>query len=161
MIIKEGINGTFEVGERTLIREGAIIEKWVTIGDDCHIGYNTTIKGDDGTEIGNHVYISHQAVIASGTIIEDDVFIGPNVTIMNTKHIQHGRDPKYTGQRTFVIIRRGARIGGGAVLLPGVEIGEEAMIGAGAVVVKDCKPFGVYVGNPARFIKLVDETERL
>ena len=152
-------DGSFAVGV------GTVIEEDVSIGPRTKIGYNCSIKGGDSvsktTMIGEHVYISHMVVIAAGTIIEDDVFIGPSVVTMNTKHICHGRDPKYTGHRTPVIIRRGARIGGGVVILPGVEIGEEAEIGVGSVVVKDCEPYCTYVGNPARKIREVPPEEHL
>jgi acetyltransferase-like isoleucine patch superfamily enzyme len=130
-----------------LIAKGAVIEDGVEFGRSVSIGYNCSVK--EGVRFGNHVYVSHMVVVAQGTIIEDDVFLGPGVVITNTRHICHGRDRDFTGERVPVTIKRGARIGARAVLLPGIVIGEEAMIAAGAVVTKDCEAFGVYMGCPA------------
>ena len=109
-----------------------------------------------GTKIGSYVEIANSTVgkncniqafvsISNGTIIEDNVFIGPGVRILNDKYPPSGKlEP--------VIIRKGASIGGGAVILPGVIIGENAIIGAGSVVTKNIKNYDVVVGNPATSI---------
>lgn len=147
------------------VGKGTVIEDDVKIGDRTLIGSNCSIKGGDGysktTTIGNHVDIRNMVHIAASTVIEDDVFIGPSVVTSNTRNICHGRDQRYTGQRSPVIIKRGARIGAGAVLLAGVVIGEEAEIGSGSVVVHDCEPYSTYVGNPARKIRNVPIEEHL
>jgi len=107
-----------------------------------------------GTKIGSYVEIAHSTVgkncniqafvsISNGTVIEDDVFIAPGVRILNDKY-----PPSNT--ITPVTIKKGASIGGGAILLPGVTIGEYAMVGAGSVVTKDVPSKEVWYGNPAK-----------
>jgi acetyltransferase-like isoleucine patch superfamily enzyme len=101
---------------------------------------------DYGCRIGDRVKIHNNVYLAQFTTVEDDVFIGPGVTTTNDRH------PVCTKCMKGPTIRRRARIGGGAALLPGVEIGESALVGAGAVVVRDVPPFAVVAGNPARVI---------
>ena len=91
--------------------------------------------------------------------VEDDVFIAPCVVTTNDNFM--GRTEARHALRRGPTIRRGARVGGGAVLLPGIEIGEEAFVGAGAVVLEDVPPRAVVVGNPARRIRDVPEEELL
>ena len=112
------------------------------IGEGCKIHALVWIGG--GVRIGNNVKIEAFSFIPPGTVIEDDVFIGPRVTILNDKH------PPSGGKWSPVIIRRGAVLGGGAIILPGVEIGAYAVVGAGAVVTKSVFGRTTVVGNPAR-----------
>lgn len=146
------------------IMPGAMVDDSAIIGERTFIGNNVVIEASGGkypqTIIGRHVCIQHLCTITAGMVIEDDVFLGPCVCTLNTRHISWGRDLQHTGNRQPPIIRRGARIGGGAVILPGVIIGAEAEIGAGSVVTKDCDPFGRYVGNPARKVGEVPMEER-
>lgn len=141
------------------------IDPSAIIGEGTFIGQNVVIEASGGkypqTVIGRHVCIQHLCTITAGMVIEDDVFLGPCVCTMNTRRISWGRNLQYTGKREPPIIRRGARIGGGVSIMPGVEIGEEAEIGAGSVVVKDCEPYCTYVGNPARKIREVPPEEHL
>lgn len=142
------------------IMQGAIVEgNNVKIGSGGQVGYNSIVRNN--ARIGENVYISHLCCIADGTIIEDDVFIGPSVTLTNTRHICHGRDEIFTGERKPIVVRRGARIGAGATILPGVTIGEESEIGAGSVVTKDTLPYCQYIGVPAHFTKKVPKEEWL
>lgn len=147
------------------ISPGAMVDDSALIGERSFIGHNVVIEASGGkypqTIIGRHVCIQHLCTITAGMVIEDDVFMGPCVCTLNTRHIGHGRKYESAGKRTPPVICRGARVGGGAVILPGVVIGEEAEIGAGAVVVKDCEPYSTYVGNPARKIRTIPEDERL
>ncbi len=85
--------------------------------------------------------------------IEDDVFIGPNVTFTNDKY------PRSKGEWKLLktVVKKGASIGAGSVILPGITIGENAMVGAGSVVTKDVPPNAVVAGNPARVIKNISE----
>ena len=91
--------------------------------------------------------------------LEEDVFIAPGVVTTNDNFM--GRTERRLELMRGPTIRRGARIGGGAVLLPGIEIGEEAFVGAGAVVMQDVPARAVVVGNPARVIREVPEEELL
>lgn len=119
-----------------------------TIGDQSRVGAFVEIQRD--ATIGRRVRIQSHTFICSGVVIEDDVFVGHNVTFINDRH------PSSEGARsgTWVleptVVKRGASIGSGAVILCGLTIGEGARIGAGAVVVGDVPPGAVVVGVPAR-----------
>jgi acetyltransferase-like isoleucine patch superfamily enzyme len=128
------------IGNGTMIREN------VTVGNNSKIGHAVVIEL--GTTIGDNVTIQSQSHITGYALIENGVFFGPNVTTSNTRHISHGRNfkPVITGP----VFRRACRIGAGAVVLPGVTIGENAVVGAGAVVTKDVPDFEIWVGNPAQ-----------
>ena len=142
---------------------GSIVHPSAIIGDGTFIGHNVVIEESGGkypqTRIGKHVCIHHLSSITAGMVIEDDVFIGPGVITLNTRHICWGRDP-VIAVRTPPTIKRGARIGGGVTILPGVVIGEEAEIGAGSVVTKDCKAFCRFIGNPANWAGDIPLEER-
>ena len=146
------------------IMPGAMVDDSAIIGERTFIGHNVVIEASGGkypqTVIGKHVCIHHLSSITAGMVIEDDVFIGPGVITMNTWDVKWGRPAEHLGKREPPTIRRGAIIAGGVRILPRVVIGEEAKIGAGSVVVKDCDAFGVYVGNPARKIGEVPLEER-
>ncbi len=114
------------------------------IGDGCIIHSHVWIG--DGVKIGNHVRIQAFAFIPPGVTIEDGAFIGPRATFLNDKH-----PPSDDWQETLV--KQGARIGGGAVILPGVIIGEFALVGAGAVVTADVPQLTTVVGSPARVLQ--------
>jgi len=121
------------------------------------IGRGSLVEND--TTVGGGTQIQALAYITAYSTLEEDVFIAPCVQTTNDNFM--GR----TEQRHALVegptIRRGARVGGGAVLCPGVEIGEEAFVGAGAVVVRDVPPRVVVVGNPARVLRDVPEEELL
>jgi len=116
------------------------------------IGEGTTIANFveiGGATIGKFCQIGAFAFICPGTVIEDYVFIAPRATILNDKH-PTSLISEWTSEP--VTIKRGATIGGGAVILPGVTIGEEAVVGAGAVVTKDVLPKTTVIGNPAKIL---------
>jgi len=135
---------------------GVVVCKGVRIGKNVYINNNVVIQ--KGAHIGNHVGIQALAHICVNAIIEDDVFIGPSVSLAGVRDIRHGRGPYV---REAPVIKRGARIGVGAIILPGVVVGEECLIGAGAVVTKSTEPFGIYMGCPARKVGVVEEKDRL
>lgn len=117
---------------------------------DSDIGEGTTIANFveiGGVKIGKFCKIHAFASICSGTVIEDNVFIAPHVVILDDKH---PTALKSDWTSSPVTIKRGASIGGGAIILPGVTIGEKAVIGAGSVVVKDVPPNTTVICNPAR-----------
>lgn len=170
------IGKNVKIGNDTIIQHGAYIEHDCIIGKNCRIGTYTvlrphTIIGDHSiignlscceghTIIGNHVTFHSQCHITAHMLVEDWVFIGPNLTTTNTKQIKHGRENIQLILKGPTV-RFGARIGGGVTLLPRVEIGREAMIGAGAVVTKEVLPFKIAVGVPAKMIKDIPNEEFL
>ena len=121
------------------------------------IGRGTLVEND--TTVGALTKIQADAYITAYSTLEDNVFIAPRVITSNDNFM--GRTEKRHALRKGPTIRRGARVGAGAVLCPAVEIGEEAFIGAGAVVVKDVPPRVVVVGNPARALRDVSPDELL
>jgi acetyltransferase-like isoleucine patch superfamily enzyme len=146
-----------KLGARVLVGDGACVRERCVIGDDVVIGHGSLVEND--TTIGARTKIQAQAYITAYTTVEDDVFIAPRVVTTNDNFM--GRTEKRHKLRKGPTIRRGARIGGGAVLLPGVEVGEEALVGAGAVVTKDVPARAVVVGNPARVLRDVPDDELL
>ena len=145
------------VGERVVVGDQACVRERCTIGDDVVIGRGSLVEND--TSVGALTKIQAHAYITAYSLLEENVFIAPCVITTNDNFM--GR----TEQRHELVkgptIRRGARIGGGAVLLPGIEVGEEAFIGAGAVVLRDVAAHAVVVGSPARQIREVPEEEFL
>lgn len=136
------------IGEGTRIWQFVVILKGAVIGANCNICAHTMIEGD--VVVGDNVTIKNGVFLWDGTRIEDDVFIGPNATFTNDPF---PRSKAYPDAFTGITVRRGASIGANATLLPGVTIGEHAMVGAGAVVTKDVEPYSVVVGNPAKIVR--------
>jgi acetyltransferase-like isoleucine patch superfamily enzyme len=145
------------VGARVILGDQSCVRERVDIGDDVVLGRGSLIEND--TSVGARTKIQAGAYITAYSALEDDVFIAPCVVTTNDNFM--GR----TEQRHDLIkgptIRRGARIGGGAILCPAVVIGEEAFVGAGAVVTKDVPPRMLVVGNPARVLRAVSDDELL
>jgi len=117
------------------------------IGSDCNICDHTFIEND--VIVGDRVTIKCGVQLWDGVRLEDDVFIGPNATFTND---QFPRSKKYPEKFPVTLVKRGASIGANATILPGIVIGQYAMIGAGAVVTKNVPPHSIVVGNPARII---------
>ena len=145
------------VGERAIVGDQACVRERCTIGDDVVIGRGSFVEND--TAVGALTKIPAHAYITAYSLLEDNVFIAPCVITTNDNFM--GRTEKRHALTKGPTIRRGARIGGGAVLLPGIEIGEEAFVGAGAVVVRDVAPRALMVGNPARQLRDVPDEELL
>ena len=146
------------IGDRTRIGNFVFIRAGTRIGEDCTIGSYVDIEGD--VSIGNRVSLQSSCYITRGVIIEDDVFCGPRVTMMNDKKMTYLRD-SLVFARAAPRILRAARVGGGSVLLPGVTVGTNSMIGAGSVVTRDVPDFAIVAGNPARVIGRVPDDEIL
>ena len=145
------------VGERVIVGDQSCIRERCTIGDDVVLGRGSFVEND--TSVGALTKIQAHAYITAYSLLEDNVFIAPCVITTNDNFM--GRTEKRHELMKGPTIRRGARVGGGAVLLPGIEIGEEAFIGAGAVVVRDVEARALMVGNPARRLRDVPEEELL
>ena len=145
-----------QIGKETRIGNFVFIREATRIGDHCTIGSYVDIEGD--VRIGNYVSLQSGCYLTRGVIIEDEVFCGPRIVTMNDKTIVYRR-PGLTFDRRAPRILRAARVGGGCVLCAGVTIGENALVGAGAVVVRDVKDRSIVVGNPAREIGMVPQDQ--
>jgi acetyltransferase-like isoleucine patch superfamily enzyme len=141
------------IGQGTNIWQFVVILKGAKIGVDCNICAQTLIEG--GVLIGDRVTIKSGVQIWFGAVIGDDVFIGPNATFSNDRY---PRSKQYPAQFNGVTIHNGASIGANATLLPGITIGEMAMVGAGAVVTKDVPARAVVIGNPAKIVRYLDDS---
>ena len=145
------------IGARVILGDQSCVRERVTIGDDVVVGRGSLVEND--TTVGAMTKIQADAYITAYSTLEEHVFVAPCVVTTNDNWM--GRTEQRFGNVKGPTIRRGARIGGGAVLCPQVEIGEEAFVGAGAVVTKDVPPRVVVVGNPARVLRAVPDDELL
>lgn len=158
--------GTLVIGENSIVCPGTCIYAGTTIGSNTLLGDNCSIREECkvgnlciisrnvsvnyNTQIGNHVKIMDNAHITGNMVIEDEVFISVLVSTTNDNSI--GRDD-YSENMRGAYIKKGAMIGAGANLLPNITIGEEATVGAGAVVTKDVPDYVTVMGVPARVVK--------
>jgi acetyltransferase-like isoleucine patch superfamily enzyme len=140
------IGRNFQTGNKVNIRESN------RIGDDVSIGTLSVVEHH--VEIGNGVRIHTQVFIPEFSVLEDGCWIGPNVVLTNAKYpVSPGVKDSLVGP----VIKKGAKIGANATILPGVVIGEHALVGAGSVVVRDVPGGAVVVGNPARIVRHISE----
>ena len=135
------IGSGFRTGHGVLLREEN------EIGDDVSIGSGSTVEHH--VRIGNGVRLHSNVFVPEFSVLEDNCWIGPNVVITNARY---PRSPHVKEELAGAYIESGAKIGANATLLPGVRIGRDALVGAGAVVTADVEPGAVVVGNPARLI---------
>lgn len=141
-----------QIGEGTKIWQFVVVLKGAKIGADCNICAQTFIEG--GVEIGDRVTVKSGVQIWNGSVIGDDVFIGPNATFTNDKY---PRSKKYSTQLYGITIHDGASIGANATLLPGISIGQRAIVAAGAVVTKNVPAQAIVMGNPAMIVRYLDD----
>ena len=146
-----------KIGARVILGDQSCVRERVVVGDDVVIGRGSLVEND--TTIGAMTKIQAEAYITAYSTLEEHVFVAPCVVTTNDNFM--GRTERRHDLIKGPTIRRGARIGGGAILLPGVQIGEEAFVGAGAVVTKDVERRMIVVGNPARVMRAVTEDELL
>lgn len=138
------------VGDQAHVRERAIV------GESTVVGRGTAVDND--VVIGARVRIQTNCYITAFSTIEDDVFVAPGVVLTNDNTMtRHGSDHELRG----ATLRRACRVGGAAVLVPGVEVGEEAFVAAGSVVVQDVPPRAVVMGVPARVVRQVPDEDLL
>ena len=175
LALMDPIHPDAKIGENVKIGHGTIIEEDCVIGNNVFIGHYVllrkgTIVGNDtkishfattepGARIGNNVNMGVYCHVTKDAVLQDWVFFGFRSTTLNTKKIAYGRNFPVTLEPP--VIEYGARIGGCVIIMPGVTIGREALIGAGALITKDCDPYGIYVGRPAKKMGEVREEERL
>lgn len=141
-----------KIGNNTSIWQYTIVLEGAKIGDNCNICSHCFIEND--VVIGNQVTIKNGVQIWDGTVLEDNVFIGPNVTFTNDKYPK-SKNPKRDFPKT--LIKFGASIGGGCTILPGITIGENALIGAGTVITQNIPSRAVVVGNPLRILRYLKQ----
>src|SRR5436305_1920810 len=146
-----------KVGARVILGDQSCVRERVVVGDDVVIGRGSLVEND--TTIGAMTKIQAEAYITAYSTPEEHVLIAPCVVTTNDDFM--GRTELRHQLIKGPTIRRGARVGGGAILCPAVEIGEEAFVGAGAVVTKDVPSRTVVVGNPARVLRDVPDDELL
>jgi UDP-2-acetamido-3-amino-2,3-dideoxy-glucuronate N-acetyltransferase len=137
-----------KIGAGTKIWHFSHVMAGAEVGEKCNIGQNVVVS--PGVKLGSNVKIQNNVSVYTGVICEDDVFLGPSMVFTNINNPRSAvirRD-----QYVETLVRRGASIGANATIVCGNEIGEYALVGAGAVVTKPVKPFAVVAGNPARQI---------
>lgn len=147
------IDAGCSIGKGTKIWHFSHIMKDAVIGDNCNLGQNVVVS--PGVILGNNVKVQNNVSIYTGVICEDDVFLGPSMVFTNISNPRSAvirRD-----QYVTTTVRRGASIGANATIVCGNEIGEYSLIGAGAVITKNVKPFALVVGNPGRQTGWVSE----
>jgi acetyltransferase-like isoleucine patch superfamily enzyme len=166
--------GTLEIGARVTICSGAVVFAGASVADEAIVGDQSYVRErtqighgsvigrgsvvDNDVIVGARVKVQTSVYLTAFTEIEDDVFVGPGATTTNDDTMaRHGEETPLRGAR----LRRACRVGGGVVLTPGVEIGEEAFIAAGAVVTRDVPARAVAMGVPARVVREVGEQDLL
>ncbi|MNF77304.1 dTDP-3-amino-3,6-dideoxy-alpha-D-galactopyranose 3-N-acetyltransferase [compost metagenome] len=140
------------IGKNTQVWQFAVVFDGAVIGENCNICAHTLVE--NGVTVGNNVTIKSGVFLWEGTVVADNVFIGPNATFTNDVM---PRSKVYPETFSGISIKQGASIGANATILPGVTIGEQAMVGAGAVVVSNVPDRAVVVGNPAKVIRYLSE----
>jgi acetyltransferase-like isoleucine patch superfamily enzyme len=145
------------LGSGVIVGDQACVRERCELGEGVIVGRGSLVEND--TTVGARTRIQANAYVTAYSTLEEDVFIAPGVVTTNDNFM--GRTEERLAQMRGPTVRRGARVGGGAVLLPGIEIGEEAFVGAGAVVLHDVPARAVVVGNPARQIRDVPAGELL
>jgi acetyltransferase-like isoleucine patch superfamily enzyme len=170
----KGDVGSLRIAERVTVCSGAVlfagasIASEVILGDQSFVRERSSVGAGSvigrGSVVDNDVLIGQRVRIQTGvyltafTLVEDDVFVGPGASTTNDHTMsRHGPEMPLRG----AILRRACRIGGGTVLTPGVEVGEEAFLAAGAVLTKDLPPRAVAMGVPARVVREVGEADLL
>ena len=148
-VIDEGCT----IGEGTKIWHFTHVMTGAVIGKKCNLGQNVVIS--PGVTLGNNVKVQNNVSIYTGVICEEDVFLGPSMVftnVINPRSAVVRRDQYMT-----TLVKKGATIGANATIVCGITLGEYCFIGAGAVVIRDVKPYALVVGNPARQIGWMSE----
>jgi UDP-2-acetamido-3-amino-2,3-dideoxy-glucuronate N-acetyltransferase len=148
------------IGEGAIVGDQAFVRERSSIGAGSVIGRGSVVDND--VVVGARVRVQTNVYLTAFTLIEDDVFVGPGALTTNDDTMaRHGDEMDGRDSIKGATLRRACRVGGGAVLTPGVEIGEEAFVAAGAVVTRDVPPRAVVIGVPARVVREVGEEDLL
>lgn len=139
------------IPETTNIWQFCVVFPNCQIGENCNICSHCLIENE--VTIGNNVTIKSGVQVWDGVTIEDDVFIGSNVTFTND---MYPRSKNSEWKLLTTVVKKGASIGAGSTLLPGLTIGERAIVGAGSVVTMDIPAGELWLGNPAKFVRKID-----
>jgi acetyltransferase-like isoleucine patch superfamily enzyme len=134
-----------KIGDKTSVWQFSVILEGAQIGHNCNICSHCFIENE--VVLGNNITIKNGIYLYDGITIEDDVFIGPNATFTNDKK---PRSKVYPPSYPKTLIKRGATIGAGAIILPGIIIGEHSMIGAGTIITKNVPNYAIIYGAPAK-----------
>lgn len=170
LLLGEGV----ELGEEVSIGGNVVIHAGVRIGAGCRIGDHAQLREgvevgagatigalssiDPGVRLGERVSVQTGVYVAAGSVLEDDVFLGPGVVTTNDNAMgRHTPEEPLRGTR----FRRACRVGGGSVICPGLELGEECFVAAGAVVIRDVPARAVVMGVPAREVRTVPDADLL
>ena len=148
-VIDEGC----EIGSGTKIWHFSHVMQGCRIGEKCNLGQNVVVS--PGVVLGNNVKVQNNVSIYTGVICEDDVFLGPSMVFTNVINPRSAIVRREEYKET--VVRKGASIGANSTIVCGNQIGQHAMVGAGAVITKEVLPFALVVGNPARQIGWVSE----
>ena len=147
------IDDHVNIGDDTKIWHFSHIMSSSELGKKCNIGQNVVVSPK--VILGNNVKVQNNVSIYTGVVCEDDVFLGPSMVFTNISNPRSAVIRKDSYQNT--IVRKGASVGANATVICGNEIGKYALIGAGAVITKNIKPYALVVGNPAKQIGWVSE----
>ncbi len=142
-----------KIGKGTKIWHFSHVMKNAEIGEECNLGQNVVVSPD--VVLGNNVKVQNNISIYTGVICEDDVFLGPSMVFTNVTNPRSAVVRRDQYEKTLV--KKGASIGANATIVCGHTIGEFAFVGAGAVVIRDVKPYALVVGNPAKQIGWMSE----
>lgn len=145
-----------QIGERVIVGDQAFVRERSTIGEGSLIGRASVVDND--VVLGERVRVQTSVYLTAFTLVEDDVFIGPGVVTTNDDTMaRHAAGEKLQGPT----LRRACRIGGGATITPGIEVGAEAFVAAGSVVTRDVPARAVVMGVPARIVREVPDEDLL
>jgi acetyltransferase-like isoleucine patch superfamily enzyme len=145
-----------DVGRDAILGDQSYVRERASVGERSVIGRGSVVDND--VRVGARVRVQTNVYLTAFTVVEDDVFVGPGALTTNDDTMsRHDADMQLAGP----VLRRACRVGGGAVLTPGVEIGEEAFVAAGAVVTSDVPARAVVMGVPARVVREVPDEDML